>query len=97
MDWTVLLQFVRPELLILAVMLYVLGKFLKLNPRFKKEWTIPYILLGIAIILTPLYVIIVVGEGATASIILSGVIQGILIAGLTVFANELIKQVTEKR
>ena len=90
-------EFIKPEIMILAVVLYAIGAFLKLSPKFKNEWSIPYILLGISVILTPLYVCLVLGIGWSAESVISAIIQGILIAALTVFANQLIKQVITGR
>jgi len=97
MDFTTIMQFVDPALLLVIVVLFGIGKFLKLNPMFKQEWSIPYILLAISLILTPLYEGFVLGKGfAPAQLVLS-VTQAVLVATVTVFFNESIKQVLNKR
>lgn len=97
MDFTQLANFIRKDLLIICAVLYALGYFLKLYPKFKNDWTIPFILLGTSVVICPVYLIIVIGLGPLAEIIISGIIQGILIAALAVFANQLIKQISSKR
>ena len=91
-----ILEFIRPELFILIVFLYCVGLFLKLNEGFKKTWTIPYILLGISFLITLAYVSIYLGEGFSPPVIVAVVIQSVLIAAVTVFGNELIKQAVRR-
>lgn len=97
MNYEILLQFIRPELLILVAVLWCLGLFLKKMPWFTAEWAIPLILLFVGIILTILYLAIILAEGFTQITILMGLIQGILIAAVAVFFNETIKQIFIKR
>lgn len=92
-----ILEFVRPELFILIVFLYCAGLFLKKWDGFKKEWTIPYILLGISIVITMAYVSIYLGEGFSPPVIVAALIQAVLIAAVAVFGNELLKQFLVKR
>lgn len=92
-----ILEFIRPELFILIVFLYCVGLFLKLNKGFKQEWAIPYILLTVSFIITLAYVCIVLEEGFLPPVIVAVVIQSVLIAAVTVFGNELIKQILVKR
>lgn len=92
-----ILQYIRPELLILIVFIYALGLFLKKAPWFKNEWTIPFLLLGVGVLFTVLYMGVVLGEGFTGKTVLVGIIQGVLITALAVFGNELLKQAIVKR
>jgi len=97
MDLTTLLQFVRPELVILIVFVWCIGLFLKKVPAFTDEWKIPFILIFIGIIFTVLYIAFVLGEGVTAAVLVSSIIQGVIIAALAVLGNETIKQYFVKR
>lgn len=97
MNNEILLQFIRPELMILVAALYCLGLFLKKMPWFTAEWAIPLILLVIGIALAILYLAIILAEGFTQITILMGLIQGILVAAVAVFFNETVKQVFVKR
>ncbi len=92
-----ILEFIRPELFILIIFLYCVGLFLKLNKGFKREWAIPYILLAIGFLITLAYVSIYLGEGFSPPVLVAVVIQSVMIAAVTVFGNELIKQVLVKR
>ena len=93
MDLSLILQFIRPELLIVVVACYILGMFLKQSKM--NDWLIPYILLLFAIFLTIAYIAIVLGEGFTAKVIVVGIIQGLFAAALAVYGNQLIKQAIE--
>ncbi len=97
MDWKVVLDFIRPELLILIVFIWALGLFLKKAPWFTGEWKIPFILLFTSIIITVLYLAIILAEGFIATVIVSAIIQGTIIAALAVFGHESIQQITVKR
>lgn len=97
MGTEVLINFIRPELLILVAVLWCFGLFLKKMPWFTAEWAIPFILLLMGIVLTILYLAIILNEGFTQITILMGIIQGILIAAVAVFFNESIKQLFIKR
>lgn len=97
MNMELILEFIRPELFILVVFLWCLGLFLKKAPWFRAEWTIPFILLGISIIFTIVYIAIVLAEGFLPEVIITGIIQAVIIAALAVYGNELIKQGTVKR
>jgi len=97
MDWNVIIEFIRPELFLLVAFLWCIGLFLKKAPWFTADWMIPFVLLGISIVITIVYMAIVAGQGFTAVVIVTGIIQAVLIAALAVFGNELIKQATVKR
>lgn len=97
MDWQTIMEFIRPELLILVVAAWCLGLFLKKAPWFTEEWKIPFIILFLSIILAILYIALVLGEGFTGAVIVSSIIQGIIIAALAVFGNEAVKQYFVKR
>ncbi len=97
MDWKAVVEFIQPELFILVIFLWCLGLFLKKAPWFTAEWMIPFILLGVSLIITIVYIAIVAGKGFTSVVIVTGVIQAVIIAAVAVFSNELIKQATAKR
>jgi hypothetical protein len=97
MDWTKVMEFIQPELFLIVVFLWCLGLFLKRAPWFKAEWQIPFILLGVSILITILYISIVLNEGWSASVIVSCIIQGVIVAALSVFGNEALKQLRVKR
>lgn len=80
-----ILTFIQDNIVILVPVLWILGTFLKKTPTIP-DWTIPWILVVIGIILS----ILLLGISATA------VIQGILVAGGAVLTQNLIKQTSER-
>lgn len=77
-------QFVKPELLVLVAVIYVIGMFLKGTKYFPDE-LIPLILLVIAISIC----VFQIGFGVDAFI------QGVLVTAAAVYGNQLIKQTKE--
>lgn len=80
-----LIKFVPEQLLILVAACYALGYFLKQSPSVK-DWTIPWILIVFAIVLS----LLIMGISATAFL------QGIICAAAAVMGNQLIKQTVNK-
>ena len=94
MDITILQEYVKPELLVVAVVLYFIGMGLKKTEKISDKY-IPIILGIIGVIFSGIYVIATSDFSGYQSImmaIFTAVIQGILVAGLSVYANQLIKQ-----
>lgn len=87
-----IMDFIRPELFILVIFLYCVGLFLKRWKGFESNWSIPYILLGVSFVITLLYVCVYLEEGFNPQTIIAAIIQSVLIAAVTVFGHELIKQ-----
>jgi 1,4-dihydroxy-2-naphthoate octaprenyltransferase len=82
-------EYIRPELLILVPVLYILGAIIKDSAAIQNRY-IPAILGLIGIALSLLYVL---GTGDfSATGIFTGITQGILVAGAAVYTNELITQ-----
>lgn len=86
-------EYIRPELLILVPVLYILGAIIKDSDTIQNRY-IPAILGLIGIALSLLYVL---GTGDfSATGIFTGITQGILVAGAAVYTNELIVQLIKK-
>jgi len=83
-----LTELVKPELLILVPVLYLIGIGIKKSSI--KDNFIPLILGGAGILLSLLYMLTIEPFGAGA--IFAAITQGILCAGLSVYANQLYKQ-----
>lgn len=88
------MNYVKPELLIVAIVLYFLGVWLKQAAFFKDKY-IP-IVLGIAgILICGIWVVstetLVTGQDIAAAIFAS-VTQGILVAGVSTYVNQIYKQ-----
>lgn len=87
-------DFISPELLVLIPVLYLIGAGLK-QSAVSNKW-IPLILGGISIVLCALYVFATTNLDSvhsTAIAVFTAITQGILIAGASVYANQVVKQV----
>jgi len=80
-----LMDYIVSEAYILIPVLYVIGMFLKRTPKIP-DWLIPWILLGLGML----------GGFFLADMSVSGILQGVLVAGVTVFANQLYVQTMVK-
>lgn len=89
-----LVEFVKPALLILVPILWMLGNRLKESKQIE-DWKIPFWLMGLAIIFALSYVLIT--EGIQPMSFWMGIVQGLAIAMLQSYMFTLTKQVTEKR
>ena len=78
------INYITENALILIPVLYIIGMILKGTERIKDKY-IPLILLPIGIVLS----MAVMGIGINA------IIQGILVVGVSVYTNQLIKQVNK--
>lgn len=87
-------EFIKPELLILIPVLYIIGEFLKTKCNIIKNCYIPLTLVLISTALSTLWILsistITTYQGLFASLFTS-ITQGVLIAGATVLSYEIIK------
>ena len=79
------MDYIVSEAYILIPVLYVIGMFLKKIPNIA-DWLIPWILLVLGML----------GGFFLADMSFGGLLQGILVAGVTVFANQLYVQTAIK-
>ena len=91
METEQILSFISPALIILVAVVYCLGVFLK-SSQVKDKY-IPLILLVSSIVLTIAYMAFIQKVGFNPTVIVDGLIQGILIASVAVYGNQVIKQV----
>jgi len=82
-------KYLIEQMLILIPVLYIIGALIKQTPKVK-DWTIPWVLLVVGVVAA-----IAIGMGAGISVA-DAIIQGILVTGVTVFANQLVKQTNRK-
>lgn len=80
---------IRPELLIVAIVLYFIGMALKKIKKIKDNY-IPIILGALGIIVGVIYCGCV--EGWNYASVITGFVQGILCAGCSTYVNQVIKQ-----
>ena len=87
-------NYVKPELIVVAIALYFLGMALKQAQAVKDKY-IPLILGGISIAICAIYVVATCtcsnGQDV-AKAICTAITQGILIAGLSTYVNQIVKQ-----
>lgn len=95
MDITQVIQnYVKPELLVVAIVLYFVGIGIKNTKKIKDNY-IPILLGALGVIISAIYVAatsVFNGYQSILMAIFTSLIQGILVAGLSVYANQLIKQ-----
>lgn len=85
-------EHIKPELLVLVPVLYFIGLWLKESKV--KDHLIPTILAGCSIFLSALYIIS--KDGWNGLSVFTAITQGILITGVSVFANQLVVQSAKK-
>lgn len=91
--YEMLKEFIKPELLVLIPVLYLLGAALKKSSVADKY--IPMLLGVVSIFLSLLFIastFVLNGWKDVLMAIFSGITQGILCAGASVYVNQLVKQ-----
>ena len=91
MDFT---EYLKPELLILVPVLYLIGMGLKKAAWFKDS-LIPVLLGACGVVLAAVWVFAtadVSGGKAIATAAFTAITQGVLCAGASVYVNQLVKQ-----
>lgn len=94
--YEMLKDFIKPELLILIPVLYLFGVALKKSTVEDKK--IPWILGCVSVILCLMFIIstsVIKGYQETFMALFTGITQGILCAGASVYVNQLIKQASK--
>lgn len=87
-------EFIKPELVVLIPVLYIIGLGFKKTTVLKDKF-IPIALGLISIILTGLYLFATTDVSGSKDIIMAiftALTQGVLIAGASVYANQIYKQ-----
>lgn len=90
-----IMNYVKPELIVVAVVLYFIGMGLKQAQTVKDKY-IPLILGGIGIVLCAIWVLatctLSTGQDI-AMAVFTAIVQGVLVAGLSTYVNQIIKQI----
>lgn len=91
-------NYVKPELIVVAIALYFVGMALKQAQAVKDKY-IPLILGGISILICAMYVFATctcsTGQDI-AMAIFTTITQGILVAGLSTYVNQIVKQLNKE-
>lgn len=98
MEITDILDFVKPGLVILIPALYIIGMGLKKWGAVKDNW-IPVILGACGIVLAAIWVLAssdITGYKDVLMAVFTAIVQGVLVAGLSVYVNQIWKQVIAK-
>ncbi|MCB7302493.1 phage holin family protein [Bariatricus massiliensis] len=88
------MNYVKPELIVVAVVLYFVGMGLKQAQAVTDKF-IPLILGGAGVALCAVYVIATTTLRSGPDIamaVFTSIVQGILVAGLSTYTNQIIKQ-----
>nr|DAM59079.1 MAG TPA: holin [Caudoviricetes sp.] len=93
-----ILNYVKPELLIVAVVLYFIGMGIKKSETISDKY-IPAILGVLGVVICGIYVIATCSISSGQEIamaIFTAITQGILVAGLSNYVNQIIKQASKE-
>ena len=89
-----IMNYIKPELIVAAVALYFIGMWLK-QAAFIKNKYIPLIIGVIAVLLCSIWVLatctLSTGQDVALAVF-TAIVQGILVAGLSKYVNQFIKQ-----
>lgn len=87
-------SYVKPELLVAAIALYFLGMWIKQSQLIKDKY-IPLILGGTGIIICSVYIFAACQCSTAREILMAiftAITQGIIVAGLSTYVHQVIKQ-----
>lgn len=93
-----ILEYIKPELLILVPVMYLIGVGLK-NTTVVKDKLIPLVLGLISVLLSILYVVATTDMAGYKDVLMGvfiAITQGILCAGGSVYVNQLVVQAKKK-
>lgn len=88
-----IMNYIKPELIVVAIVLYIIGIGIKKSGV--KDKFIPYIIGAIGIVLCTIWVLANSPLNNAKEILMAiftSIVQGILVAGLSTYVNQLIKQ-----
>ena len=89
-----IMNYVQPELIVVALVLYFIGMGLKKAEAVPDKY-IPLILGGIGVVLCAIWVLATCPLDSGQNIamaVFTAIVQGILVAGLSTYVNQIIKQ-----
>ena len=89
-----IMNYIKPELIVVAIVLYFVGLGIKKTESIKDKY-IPCILGSCGIVLSAIWVFANSQIGTVQEVLMAvftSIVQGILVAGLSTYANQLLKQ-----
>ena len=93
-----IMNYVKPELVVVAIVLYFIGMWLKKAETVADKY-IPIILGVIGIAICGIYVVATCSLSGVQNIAMSvftAIVQGVLVAGLSTYANQIFKQLSKE-
>ena len=93
-----IMNYVKPELIVVAFVLYFIGMWLK-QAAFVKDKYIPIALGIMGIIVCGIWVMATASIATSQDIalaIFTAIVQGILVAGLSTYVNQIFKQLNKE-
>lgn len=93
-----IMNYVKPELVVVAIVLYFIGMGLKQSQTVQNKY-IPIILGVIGIVICGIYVVATCSLSGVQNIamaIFTAIVQGVLVAGLSTYVNQILKQLNKK-
>ena len=91
-----IMNYVKPELIVVAFVLYFVGMWLK-QAAFVKDKYIPLALGIMGIIVCGIWVLATASFATSQDIaIFTAIVQGILVAGLSTYVNQIFKQLNKE-
>ena len=88
------MSYIKPELIIVSIALYFVGIWIKNTEYIKDKW-IPLILGITGIVICAIWVLANTPIGTWQELLMAiftSIIQGIMVAALSIYVNQLIKQ-----
>ena len=93
-----IMNYVKPELLVVAIVLYFVGMGLK-KAQYFADKHIPVALGAAGVLLAALYVFgtsTITNAQEASMAVFTAIVQGLLVAGLSTYVNQLIKQASKE-
>lgn len=93
-----IMNYVKPELIVVAIVLYFIGMWLKQSQTIKDKY-IPLLIGGIGVAISAIYVFATCTCSTGQEIALAvftAITQGILVAGLSTYINQMVKQLNKE-
>lgn len=93
-----IMNYVKPELIVVAIVLYFIGMWLKQSQTIKDKY-IPLLIGGIGVAISAIYVFAICACSTGQEIALAvftAITQGILVAGLSTYINQMVKQLKKE-
>lgn len=89
-----IMTYIKPELIVVTIVLYFIGIWMRESETLKNKY-IPLLLGGIGILLCAIWVLAsspIRDWQEAAMAVFTSIVQGVLVAGLSTYVNQILKQ-----